>query len=425
MELLNKHLLSRRAMLKSAGVAIGLPLLDAMLPRGLRADEKAARLSPRRMVLIARPLGMHAPFLFPEKAGLDYVAPRYLKPFESLRGEFTVFSGISHLGYPNGHHTDVALLTGAPPSGLRSASDIHNTVSLDHLVASRIGGETRVPNLVIGNGVPVSWNPKGVANLGQSRVTSVFKQLFVDGTPDEVAKEVRRLEDGQSILDGVRDQLKGLTNNVGAGDRDRIDLFTTSIREAEQRLRQDRAWASKPKPKVDYKPQEFDQALMIERERQWYDLVRLALQTDSTRTIVLSHGEGGKPKIPGLSLAHHDASHHGQDEKKIEQLAIIEDAEMKALAEFVQSLKDLKDGADRLLDKTMVFSSSNLSNASAHKTDNLPVILAGGGFKHAGHVAFDRKNNKALSNLYLRMLQQLNIDVPSFGTSTGALTEIG
>lgn len=421
---INTKLMSRRTMLRTAGVAIGLPLLEAMLPRGLRAEEKAEALTPHRMVLISRPLGMHGPFLFPEKAGKDYEATRYLKPLENLRGEFTVFSGMSHVGYPSGHHTDVALFTGVAPTGIRSASDIHNTVSLDHLVAEKMGKQTRVPSLILGSGTPVSWNHKGVANPTQTRATSVFQQLFIDGTTDEVAREVRRLNDGQSILDGVRDQLKGLSQRVGSTDRDRIDLFTNSIREAEQRLQQDQAWATKPKPKVDYKPVELDQALLYERERQWYDLVRLALQNDSTRTIVLAHHEGGKAKIPGLNLAHHDASHHGQDETKIAQLAIVEEAEMKAFGEFLESLRAIKEGDRNLLDKTMVFCASNLSNASAHKTDNLPVILAGGGFKHAGHTAYDRKNNKPLSNLYMRMLQQLNIDTPAFGSSTGVLNEI-
>ncbi|MEI6234664.1 MAG: DUF1552 domain-containing protein [Planctomycetota bacterium] len=425
MEPINKHLMSRRSMLRSAGVAIALPLLEAMLPRGLRADEKAKAMAPQRMVLISRPLGMHAPFLFPEKVGKDHETTRYLKPLETFRGNYTVFSGMSHVGYPSGHHTDVALFTGVSPGGIRSASDIHNSVSLDHVVAEKIGNQTRVPSLVLGSGLPLSWNHKGIANPSQTRATSVFKQLFIDGTTDEVAREMRRLNDGQSILDGVRDQLKGLSQRVGSTDRDRIDLFTHSIREAEQRLQQDQAWATKPKPKVEYKPQEFDAALMIERERQWYDIVRLALQTDSTRMIVLSHGEGGKAKIPGLNLAHHDASHHGQDETKIAQLAIVEEAEMTALADFLGSLKAINENGTNLLDNTMVFCSSNLSNSSAHKTDNLPVLLAGGGFKHAGHAAYDRKNNKQLSNLYVRMLQQMKVDVPTFGCSTGTLTEIG
>jgi len=425
MKPINTHLMSRRTLLRSAGVCIGLPLLDAMLPGGLHAEEKAENMAPRRMVLIGRPLGLHAPHLFPEKAGKDYEATRYLKILEPLRGDFTVISGISHLGYPSGHFTDVALFTGVPPTGVRSERDIRNSVSLDYFVADRVGRETRVPSLTLGNGVPLSWNYKGVANPSQGRVTQLFKQLFIEGTPDEVAKETRRLEDGQSILDGVRGQMKSLSGKLGASDRDRIDLFATSIREAEQRLQQDQAWTHKPKPKVDYKPQEFDGAMMVEKERQWYDIVRLVLQTDTSRVVLLVHGEGGNPKIPGLTIGHHDASHHGQDEHKIEQLAIVEEAELKAFADFLASLKGINENGRTLLEKSSILIASNLGNASAHKTDNLPVIVAGGGFKHPGHVAFDRKNNKALSNMYLRMIHQMGIDAPSFGSSTAAMSELG
>jgi len=423
MERLNKHLLSRRTMLRAAGVAIGLPLLDAMLPRGLRADEKAEALAPRRMVLIARPLGMHPAFFFPEKPGKDYEASRYLKIMEPLRGEFTVMSGMSHLGYPTVHGTDIALFTGVSPAGQHWNNDFRNSVSLDHFVAERVGILTRVPSLVVGTGPAVSCNHKGIGNPREQRATELFKDLFVDGTAAEVAREVRRMQDGHSILDDVRDQLKTLNDRVGPEDRDRIDSYTTSIREAEQRLQQYQKWAGKPKPKVDYKPQEYDPTLIVDVERQWYDLARLALQTDTTRTIVISHNEG-RAKIGSEVLDHHGASHHSQDEKKIEQLASIEEAEMKVLADFLQSLKSITEGEKNLLDKTMVLSASNLSNASAHRTDNLPVIIAGGGLKHQGHMAFDRKNNKELSNLYVRMLQQLNIDVPQFGCSTGALADL-
>ena len=387
-------------------------------------QEKAEAMRPRRMVLIARPLGMHPAFLFPEKAGKDYEATRYLKIMEPLRGDFTVISGISHVGYPTVHGTDAALFSGVSPVGQHWNNDFRNSVSLDHVVAERVGALTRVPSLFVGTGPAVSCNHKGIGNPRFSSATALFKELFIDGTPAEVARETRRLEDGQSILDDLRGQLKALNQRVGADDRDRIDSYTTSIREAEGRLRQYQQWAGKPKPKVEYKPQDYNSELITEVERQWYDIARLALQTDTTRTVVISHNES-RAKIGNEVLDHHGASHHGQDEKKIEQLASIEEAEMKVLSDFLQSLRSLKEGTETLLDKTIVVSASNLSNASAHRTDNLPVIVAGGGFKHQGHVAFDKKNNKQLSNLYVRMLQQLNIDLPAFGCSNGALAELG
>lgn len=421
---LNTRLLSRRTMLRAGGVAIGLPLLDAMLPLGLGAEAKAEKLAPRRMVLISRTLGVHAPFLFPEKAGLDYESTRYLKLLDDHRGRFTVFSGISHLGYPNAHHTEQGLFTGVTAETMfHGEANIRNTISLDILAAEHIGRETRFP--CIGLGEPLSYNRKGVRVPGLRNAETMFRQLFVDGTPDEVAREMQRLRVGRSILDGVRQQARDLARNLGAGDRQRLDTLLTSIREAEARLAQDEAWVNKPKPKVQYQPREFREEELVEKSRQWYDLVHLALQTDSTRVMNLYVFTNGPVKIEGVNIGHHDASHHGQDAAKVEQLAKIEDAEFRAFNEFLTKLRGTSEGNESLLDRTMVFHGSNLGNASAHSTQNLPIIVAGGGFKHVGHVLYDRQNNRPLSNLYVRMLHQMGIEADKFGTSTGVISDIG
>jgi hypothetical protein len=417
--------LSRRTFLGAAGVSIGLPWLEAMAPRRLGAAVEAP---PKRMLLIGRPLGLHAPFFFPEKPGKDYEVTRYLKPLEEHRLDFTVFSGMSHKGYPGGHHTENALLTGVAPEGVRFG-DLRNTVSLDQEVASRVGGGTRLPYLSLGNGGTgaLSWNRKGVKVPLEDKATQVFKQLFIDGTPVEVAREVDRIKNGQSILDGVRAQARSLTGSLGAADRDRLDLLLTSIREAEQRLQQDQAWVLKPKPKVETKPftdDYWEDRRMFDRERQWFDLVHLALQTDSTRVIALWVWSHGPVDLQGVTIGHHDATHHGQDEAKIRQLALIEEAEMKLFGGLLGKLKATKEGGASLLDQTMVFYGSNIGNGSAHTCDNLPILLAGGGFKHAGHVAYDRKNNMPLSNLFVRMLRQMGLEMDRFGSSTGAISEV-
>ena len=421
--------LNRRTFLRSAGVGIALPFLDAMLPIGLGAEQKAATLRNKRMLLISRPLGMHAPNFFPEKPGKDYEPSRYLKPLEDHRQDFTVFSGMSHRGYPGGHHAEVALLTGVAPEGVRDMGDIRNTISLDQEVAARIGDQTRFPYLTLGGGGTgsLSWNRKGVRIPAEGRATQVFKQLFIDGTPAEVARELQRIQNGQSILDGVRGQADTLAKSVGPADRARLDLLLTSIREAERRLQQDEAWVQKPKPKVTAKPLTDDYLAdqrKLDRDRQWFDLVHLALQTDSTRVIALWAWSYGPVDLTGVNIGHHDATHHGQDEAKIRQLGLIEEAEMKLFGSFLGKMKGTDDGGRPLLDQTMIFYGSNMGNGSAHSCDNLPIVLAGGGFKHAGHVAFDRKNNKPLSNLFVRMLQQMGIEAERFGNSTGVLSEV-
>jgi hypothetical protein len=420
--------MNRRTFLRSAGVCIGLPLLDAMLPIGLGAQQRAEALRRPRMVLIGRGLGLHAPYFFPQDTGSGYQPSRYLRLLQEHRRDFTVFSGMSHRGYPGGHGTEVALLTGLPPERIRPG-DIRNTISLDQEVAERLGGETRFPYLSLG-GSDMSWNRRGIKVPSESRATQVFRQLFINGTPQEMAREIQRLQNDRSILDGVREQARTLAGALGPADRRRLDLLLTSIREAEQRLQQEEAWVNRPKPRVQVSPFTDDflsgaGQRMLNRERQWFDLVHLALQTDSTRVIGLwlySHTEN--LNLEGVAITHHDASHHGRDEAKIQQLALIEEAEMRLFAAFLGKLKGTDEGGRSLLDQTIIFYGSNLGNASAHTCDNLPILLAGGGFRHAGHVAFDRNDNKPLSNLFVRMLQQMGIALVRFGSSTGVLSEV-
>jgi hypothetical protein len=414
--------LDRRTFLRASGVAIGLPFLEAMVPRAA-GEAKKALAQPPRMLLVSRPLGLYTPFFFPEKTGKDYEPSRYLKLLQAHREHFTVFSGMSHR-YPAGHFAEVGLMTGVHPDHIRP-NEIRNGISLDQEVASHLGGQTRFASLVLGGG-DVAWNRRGVRVPSQSRPTQVFRQLFIQGTPEDQARELRRIKDGQSILDDVRGQVKTLNHKLGESDRERLESYLASVREAEQRLQQDEMWTKSPKPKVDVPAptNDFGGPQLLQRSRQWYDLVHLALKTDSTRVISLHLGSQERPEIEGVMLPHHDASHHGQEPTKLEQLALIEEAELKVLGEFLDKLKASADGERTLLDRTGVFYASNLGNSSSHDNTNLPILLAGGGFKHQGHVAFDRRNNTLLSNLYVRMLHQMGIEAKSFGASTGIVSEV-
>lgn len=414
--------LDRRTFLRSSGIAIGLPFLNAMIPVSAKEAKKAAA-QPKRLLVVGRPLGMHAPNFFPENAGRDYTPSRYLKLLQSRREDFTVFSGLSHR-YGAGHYAEVGLFTGVHPDFIRP-NDIKNTVSLDQEVAAHLAGQTRFSSLILGGG-SAAWNRRGVRLPAEQRVTTVFRQLFIEGSKDEAEREMRRVKEGQSILDEVRQQLRSLNGQLGSEDRERLDLYVSSIREAEQKLRQDETWQLTPKPKIDVKPPtaEAGAAQLVERSRQWYDLVHLAFQTDSTRSISLWLGSQDKPEIQGVNIGHHDASHHGQDPGKLEQLALIEEAEIRVFGEFLDKMKASAEGDHALLDRTSIFHASNLGNASNHDNMNLPVILAGGGFKHAGHLAHDRQNNTLLANLFVRIMQQMDIEQDKFGASTGVITEV-
>lgn len=426
--------ISRRTMLRAGAVAIGLPLIDALRGerRSLAAATAAAGTAPRRLLLVGRPLGYHAPFLFPEKPGLDYEATRYLAHLEPVRGAFTVVSGISHPGHQS-HHSELGLFTGVEWERIAEPNrELRNSISLDQLVAERIGADTRYRNLVLGkSNWPTSWTSKGMAVPAENRPTAAFRALFLDGEADEVAAELRRLEHGRSILDRVREEAASLGRELGADDRRRIELLFSSIREAEQALARSAAWADTPKPKVDHPVPKRDPSMqeVAERERLWFDIARLALTTDSTRVILLSFGEVGVPKVPADVSPervgnHHDSSHHGLDDGKIAKLATIEDIEMREFGRFLETMRGTMDGDGTLLDHTVVVSASNLGNASAHSGENLPVIVAGGGLRHAGHLAFDRTVNRRLSNLFVRVAQQVGVDIESFGTSDGIVSEI-
>ncbi|MBL8799095.1 MAG: DUF1552 domain-containing protein, partial [Planctomycetia bacterium] len=212
---------------------------------------------------------------------------------------------------------------------------------------------------------------------------------------------------------------------LAARDKEKMDEYFTSVRELEQRMAVNEEWAKRPKPKVEAKqPQNnMNSADLIGKNRLMFDLMHLALQTDSTRLMsYLLLGTSLVPPIPGVSLGHHDLSHHGQDPKKIEQLRTVETEKMKTLHEFLEKLKNTQEQGETLLDRTMVFFSSNLGNASNHSTKNLPVLLAGGGFKHGQHLKFDPANPPPLCNLYVSMLQRAGIEADRFGSSTGTLT---
>ena len=410
--------LSRRTFLRAAGVSIALPLLEA------HAVGAPAGKPPQRMVCINTPLGLHPAAFFPEKAGKDYALSPYLEVVKEFRDDFTVISGLSHPDVGASHDSNYSFLTGAPHPEQRAG--FKNSVSLDQFAADFLHGQTRYASLPLScEGFGLAWTKSGAPVPTESWPSSVFAKLFIEGRPDEVEAQKRRLADGRSVLDAVREQANAARAAAGARDRDKLDEYFTSVRELEQRLAQDEAWAKKPKPKVDAKPPQnvMNSTDLIAKTRVWFDLIHLALQTDSTRLVTLQLlGTSGVPPIPGVSLGHHDLSHHGKEPTKIAQLKTLETEKLKTLRDFLKQLRDTKEDGGTLLDRTTVFFSSNLADASTHGVKNMPVLLAGGGFKHGGHLAFVPKSNPPLCNLYVSMLQRLGLEVDKFGSSTGTLT---
>jgi hypothetical protein len=270
----------------------------------------------------------------------------------------------------------------------------------------------------------MSVSRSGVFVPAESRPSEVFKKLFVDGTAKEVAEQTRRLKDGQSIMDAVQGDAKRLQQRASAADRAKLDEYFTTVSEVEKRLRLAEDWTKKPKPKVDATPP-IDIANAADfggRTRLMFDLAHLALETDSTRVITLRiQGHNSVPPIEGITQDWHNLSHHGKDPAKLAQLKIIELEQMKLLGQFLTTLKSSAQAGSSLLDHTMVLYGSNLGNSSSHDTKNMPMLLAGGGFRHGQHLAFVQAKNQPLPNLFVSMIQRLGIEADKFATSTGTL----
>ncbi len=418
-----RHPISRRRFLRGAGVALALPFLESMRAPFARAADTAP---PRRMFCICNNLGVLPGPFFPKDAGRDYKPSPYLKLLDDHRADFTVLSGVSHPGVDGGHPSDIAFLTAAPHP---ASSSFRNSISLDQLVAERIGTLTRFPSLTlaVNGGRSLSWTRTGVAIPPEGQAARVFNQLFLQGSPAEIEAQVRELDTGRSILDAVAGQAKDLQKQVGARDRSRLDQYYSSVRDLEHRLQESKGWADKPKPKVKQgaPTDPTSPAQYMAKVQVMYDLARLAFETDSTRAVTLMLNSVGTPvvQIDGETItdSYHNLSHHGLAEDKLAQLKVIDEWHMKLLAGLFKGLKSTKEGGATLLDRTMVLYGTNLGDANAHSTTNLPTLLAGGGFRHGQHLAFDRGRNYPLPNLFVSMLQRMGLKETSFGPSTGTM----
>jgi hypothetical protein len=423
--------LSRRRFLQGAGIALSLPFLESMLPTFVSAAQSASPLAPaakpRRMLGICNNLGLLGDQFFPSGNGRNYALSPYLKVLEPHRDDFTVFSGVSHPNVDGGHPADVCFLTAAPHPG---SSSFRNTISLDQYIAEHIGTLTRFPSLTLGVNTrarSLSWTGIGVAIPPEEKAADVFKQLFLQGSPAQVAAQIRKLDTGRSILDTIAGQAKDLQRGVTARDRDRLDQYFTSVRDLESRLQASRGWEQKPKPVVTA-PVPVDPtspAAYMEKVQVMYDLARLAFETDSTRAITLMLDGVSTPVLElenaQIKDGYHNLSHHGKSEEKRSQLKTIDEWHMKLLARLISDLKAVREEEDTLLDRTMVLYGSNFGDANAHTCFNMPTLFAGGGFKHGQHLAFDRARNYPLPNLFVSMLQRMGIETDRFASSTGTM----
>ena len=413
--------IARRTFLRGVGVAMALPWLDAMAPPVLAADGPPR---PRRLVAVCTDMGLMPEFFFPKGEGAGYELSPYLAIVQAFRDKFTVFSGLSHPQVDGGHAADVCFLTGAPHPGV---GGFRNTISLDQFAADRVGAETRFPhlNLIIGHETfqNLSWTANGAAIPPEQWPSKVFARMFLQGDAEALRLRLQELREGRSILDAVAESAKGLNRDVGRDDRHRLDQYFTAVRELEVQLLRAEEWEQKPKPVTDYPPPKdvADNNDTAAKGKLMYDMARLALQTDSTRIVtIMAQDQHSTHQIAGAD-SHHALTHHGNRPEIMTTLRKMEENQFTAFRDFLAGLDGVREGDESLLDRTMVLHGAGMGNANAHSNVNLPILLAGGGFKHGQHLAFDRERNHPLATLFVSMLQRMGIEADRFASGTGTI----
>lgn len=422
---------SRRVFLRGLGVTLALPALESLMPACARDDATP----PRRMLFISNNLGVLPEHFFPRDAGVDYTLSPYLQELAEYRRDFTVFSGLSHPAVVGGHSTENCFLTAARDP---TRSGFRNSISLDQFAVEQLGQQTRFPTLNLGVNIDkanrsLSWTRDGVLLPAEDSPSALFRLMFLQGDTRTVAARLNQLRERGSILDAIREDMRGFQRGLGARDQQRLDQYVTSVRELEERLTISGAWEEKPRPATTVPPPQDipDTSKFFPKLQLMLDIARLALETDSTRIITLMIDAFATPAFeitPDLRTrdGYHSLSHHGQSEEKLAELKQVDLQQMRHLRDLFAALArtPTSDGM-RLLDQTMVLYGSNLGDANVHNCDNLPILLAGGGFQHGQHLAFKRDNNTPLCNLFVSMLQRAGIETERFASSTGTLMTCG
>ncbi|MEI7774411.1 MAG: DUF1552 domain-containing protein [Verrucomicrobiota bacterium] len=421
-------MLARRSFLKGVGVTLALPLLECMSPVFARAQQTQL---PRRMLLISNNLGILPKLFFPTTTGADYDLSPYLKELSEFQKDFTVVSGLSHPGVVGGHSTENCFLTAARGP---TKSGFRNQISLDQFAAEKMGQVTRFASLNLGVNIDkgnrsLSWTRDGVLLPAEDNALSVFRKMFLQGKPQEVASQLHRLEERGSILDTLLTQTKSFSRSLGQDDKQRIEQYITSVREVEESLTTAREWELRPQPstKESEPPEVKDKKRFFEKFELLLAMARLAFESDSTRIVTLMVDAFATPVFElhqnqSTTDGYHNLSHHGQAAEKVKQLEDADYQQMGLLRKLFSELAAKEEQGRRLLDHTMVLYGSNMGDANTHDNSNLPILLAGGGFQHGQHLAFPKDSNAPLSNLFVSMLQQLGLNAESFGSSTGRLT---
>ena len=437
--------LTRRGVLKGLSATIALPWLEGMGPLAAWAqDAGPAKTAPNRMAFLYVPNGKNMADWTPKQEGADFELPAILEPLAPVKDDLLVLSGLTADGARahgdgGGDHARAlaAFLTGAHPLKT-DGTDIRNGISVDQVAAARIGDQTRLASLEIGceagamagncdsgyscvYSSTMAWRSATQPLPKEVNPKLVFERLFGAG-PD--ADRQKRDKQRKSILDFVRADTRDLQGRLGQNDQRKLDEYFTSIRDIEQRIERAAMLPEVKLPefaKPDGIPKDFPEHLRL-----MCDLLALAFQADVTRvcTFVFTN-EGSNKSYPfiGVSEGHHELSHHGNDQKKKEKIRDINKFHVTQLAYLLQKLKSIPEGDGTLLDHCMIAYGSANSDGNAHNHDELPLLLAGkaGGTIQTGrHIRYPKET--PISNLWLSMLERVDVKLPYLGDSTGSLS---
>lgn len=419
--------LSRRTLLRGVGGAfLALPHLEAMAGGAPHGSV------PMRMVCTGLNFGLVPQRFFPEQTGPNYTFTERLQPLQELASDFTVFSGLDHGVNAQGGHGGVhAYLSGVLSK--HSAGMPESNISIDQKAVQLVGSETRYPSLQLASSHDpnnlISWTASGVAVPPVTNVETIYRLLFQKVDPESRSQAQTAYADRTSILDLVKTDADYLKRKVGKRDRQKLERYFDSVRAVENRLEQSSQWLNEPKPHVDYRlPTNAKSLNFVDRVPLYYDLIALALQTDSTRIVTLALGDIGA-NFGGfdISRGYHQLTHHGKVPEYLKELSVIEQFHMQQFARFLNQLKAIREpNGKTLLDNTMVLFGSGMGNASSHSNKNLPLILAGGDFRHGEHRSYFRdaaqRDATPAGNLFVSMLQRFGMELEQFGLATSTLT---
>ena len=408
--LTNSHPVDRRKFLQGMGVVLALPWLESV------AMADAPR--TKRLVCVGNHLGFYPGNFFPKAAGKDYVPTSTLKPLEPHRDDLTVFSHLDH-GLNGGHRAVQGFLTSIKKEEATGFPE--KNISLDQIAAEHVGSSTRFPSINTGivNGTDMCWTRAGVHVPPVNNPATLFRGLFVNSPQREREAQRTRLKHRGSVLDALRDSANALNRTLNAVDRNKLDQYLTSVRDVERRLQMSKEWLNRPKPKPSMGEVLDEERQHIDEVALFYDLMALALQTDSTRVATLETGMGFRTAELDLGFGYHGLSHHGKSDDRIGQLRVVEAFLTTKLSGFISRLKEAQ-----IFDNTLVVFGSGMSDGSSHSNRNLPVLLAGGDLKHKGHLVCPAEQRKRvpLSNLWLSVLQWFGSEADRFGRSTGTFS---